>query len=185
MSTVILARTGWIAVFAVAYLMLYQLSGLIIANHLVAGSVSVLFLPAFIRLLGYLTIGLWVIIALLIANTVLVLTGAFDLVPGQGPELFVAFAAAFGAPLATHLTVRLMRLEPSLENVSPVQLLVLSVACSLGNTLVYGSSLWLRAPQLIDTTIFTPIFVGDMIGTWLMIYAVKFLLEAYLRSRRP
>ena len=184
MSETILDRAWWIAFFAVAYVVLYHLSGLFVPNDWIAGSVSLLFLPAFIRLLGYLVIGLWVMPALLLANLILVLTGGFDLGAGDWPELGISFATAMGAPLATHLAATAMQLKPSLESTSPGQLLALSVASAFGNTVVLGSALWLHTPQLINTVVFAPIFIGDMIGTWLVIYTLKFLFEAYLRSRQ-
>jgi len=178
------ARWQGVLGFASAYVTLYYLSGLLSDNQFFAHAVSFLFLPAFIRLLGYLMIGLWIIPALLLAGVILTLAGAYDLGPGIATELVVALATSISGPALTHFAARLMRLAPNLETLTPGQLFTLSVACSLGNALALGLTLWLIAPFSIERFLFTPIFLGDMLGTWLVIYTIKLLLELLIRLRR-
>ncbi|MEY4670910.1 MAG: hypothetical protein RLZZ415_789 [Pseudomonadota bacterium] len=177
--------TRWQGVlgFATAYVALYHLSGFLIENQFFANAVSFLFLPAFIRLLGYLVIGLWITPALLLAGIVLILKGTYDLGAGIATELAVTLATAISGPALTHLAARLMQLKPNLETLSPSQLLALSVACSLGNALALGSTLWLMVPHSVERFLFTPIFLGDMLGTWLVIYTIKLLLELLIWMR--
>jgi hypothetical protein len=160
---------------------LYYASDLAFDNLRLSGAVGLFYLPAFIRLLGLLVIGLWIIPALLLASLFLVATGAYDLGPGHMAELFIIFCTSFGGPIAAFGVARMTGLASDLRNLTPLRLLVLSIACSLGNAIAYGIPL-----RLIDGALFTPkvyfeIFVGDMIGSWLIIYLIKFASEAYAR----
>lgn len=136
------------------------------------------------RLLGFLLVGLWVAPALLLAGLYLVATGAYDLGPGNTPEVMVTIATALGAPLATWGASRAIRLEPSLANLTPLRLLILSASCAAGNGLALVASLLAFAAIDLDARIFVPIVVGHMIGTWITIYLIKLVVELWLSLRR-
>ncbi|MEN9924528.1 MAG: hypothetical protein RL268_654 [Pseudomonadota bacterium] len=143
------------------------------------------FLPAFVRLLGYLVIGLWIVPALFAASLSLLVLGAYDLGPSYAAELMTAGVTSFSGPVSAHLAARAMKLREQLENLSPLRLLLLSGACSLGNSLGLGSALWLvSAEDAFNPWLFKVIFLGDMIGTWLLLYLLKFALEAALLWQR-
>ena len=114
----------------------------------------------------------------------LTFVGAYDVAPGYVSEVMIAGATAVGGPAAVVLAARLMNLQLNLANLTPMRLLALSAACSLGNATFFGWTLILIEPKLARDTVFTPIFVGDMIGMWVSIYALKLALEAFETLRR-
>ena len=169
------------ALFALAYIVLYCLSDLFFENQNVKGAVGIFFLPAFIRLLGLLVIGLWIVPALFTAGLFLTAAGLYDLGAGHEAELLVTFATAFGGPVAAFAAARLSGLQYDLRNLTPLKLFILSLACSLGNAIAYGIALRLIDRDLFAIEVYFEIFIGDMIGTWLLIYLIKFAGEAYAR----
>lgn len=170
--------------FALAYIALYWLSDFAFENQNIKGAVGLFFLPAFIRLLGLLVIGLWIVPALFAAGLFLTATGLYDLGAGHGAELLVTLVTAFGGPMAAFAAAQLAGVQYDLRNLTPLKLLILSLACSLGNAIAYGIALRLIDRDLFAIEVYFEIFVGDMIGTWLVIYLIKFAGEAYARNSR-
>lgn len=169
---------------AAAYVALFYLSEWLEGKRIFADEISLFFLPAAVRLLGTLLVGFWVAPALFIAVVFLTFVGAYDVAPGYVSEVMIAGATAVGGPAAVVLAARLMNLQLNLANLTPMRLLALSAACSLGNAAFFGWTLILIEPKLARDTVFTPIFVGDMIGMWVSIYALKLALEAFETLRR-
>ncbi|MCZ8017187.1 MAG: hypothetical protein O9331_16160 [Acidovorax sp.] len=162
-----------VAGFALLYIAMYFLSDLFIDNQSVFGLASLVFLPAFVRLLGFMILRLWIMPALFIATGLLVASGAYDVAPGYETELIIGAFTAVGGPLGAYLTSRLIGLEITLNNLTPMRLLWMSVGCSLGNAVFYRLSLELSGIHLYSTPIGTTIFIGDVVGTWVIIYILK------------
>lgn len=168
--------------FAVLYVILFHVSDLILGNVHFGGFASLLFLPAFIRLLGYLMVGPWIIPGLFLASCWLVFTGAYDIAPGNDVEHLVSAATAIGGPLGVAVAARVARLETNLANLTPLRLLALSFACSAGNALFYYASLRLTSLGAGPASSIFAIFAGDMLGTWMIIYLIKLAVD-FLPSR--
>ena len=162
-----------VAAFALLYTGMYFLSDLFVDNQATYGLASLVFLPAFVRLLGFMLIGFWIIPALFIATGVLIATDAYDIAPGHDAEIIVGILTAIGAPLGAYFTSRLIGLKVTLANLTPARLLWMSVGCSLGNAVFYRLSLELSGIHLYSTPIGTTIFIGDVVGTWVIIYILK------------
>ena len=167
------------AALAVLYIALYYLSGWMVGNEALGGITSIMFLPAFVRLLGFLLVGFWVIPALFVAGLFCV-----DLGLGIEGKVVVSAAIAIGGPLGVFLASRLIGLKPSLSNLTPLRLLLLSAGCSLGNSITYHFSL--EALGIADHSSLGHfyVFLGDMIGTWFIMYLIKLATEFALTTYR-
>ncbi len=172
-----LARLGAIALIIALYVGLFNLSGGEQAN-LLLGTASPVFLPAFVRLFGVLVAGIWAIPALFIAALFCV-----DFGLGASERALVSLLLATGAPLAIMVTSRLLHLNPTLENLTPARLLALSIASGIGNSLFYNFALFLVGIPVDPITGHVATFVGDVIGTWVIIYAIKLGWHLFWRQR--
>lgn len=168
--------------FAVLYVILFHVSDLILGNVHFGGFASLLFLPAFIRLLGYLMVGPWIVPGLFLASCWLVFTGAYDIAPRNDVEHLISAATAIGGPLGVAVAARVAKLETNLANLTPLRLLALSFACSAGNALFYYASLRLTGLGAEPASSIFAIFAGDMLGTWMIIYLIKLAVD-FLPSR--
>lgn len=164
------------AFITLLYISLYYLTGALVTNEVPIAIASLLFLPAFARLLGFLVIGFWSIPALFVAGLFCV-----DLGLNLTEQVVVSGFIATGAPLGIWLAAYLMRLEPALSNLTPSRLLWLSLASSLGNTIFYNTGIALVGVDDFNFELSTIIFIGDAVGTWVMISVIKIGLTAYGR----
>jgi len=163
---------------AALYVVLYRASEALISQEIVGGVASLVFLPAAVRLLGFLLVDFWIIPALFLAALVCV-----DLNLGWPDRIVVSAFLALGGPLGTAAVAALSGLKPSLSNLTPRHLLALSVGCSLGSALAYNLSLTLVGIENLGLRVQTATFIGDTIGTWLAIYAIKFGVDLLERAR--
>lgn len=173
----------WFAVlFATAmsalYVILYRLSDVLSGNEEIGGVASVIFLPAFVRLFGFLVIRWWIIPALFVAGLLCV-----DLGLGVKARIVVSMAIALGAPVGIYLAARAMRLSPRLAGLNAMQLLWLSLGCAAGNALFYNAALAMVRPDHSAENFALEIFWGDALGTWVVILMVKWLLTLSGRFR--
>lgn len=165
-----------VAGFALLYITMFFLSDQFVDNQATFGLVSLVFLPAFVRLLGFMILRLWIVPALFIATLLLIADGAYDIAPGHTAELIIGAFTAVGGPLGAYATSRLIGLEITLQNLTPRRLLWMSVGCSIGNAVFYRLSLELSGIHIYSTPVTTAVFVGDVVGTWVIIYIIKVAL---------
>jgi len=170
--------------FAALYVTLYYVSALVSQPQGFEGVASYFFLPAFVRLLGFLLIGYWIIPALFVATSVLSLTGAYDLGPGVAAELVVTAFISVGGPFGVFVAGRIGGLKPSLDNLTPLRLLGLSIGCAAGNAVFYRIGLDFAGIDKVGFINDLYVFCGDFIGTWTIIYLIKSLMTFYTYSRR-
>lgn len=163
---------------AVLYIALYQASEVLVSQETIGGVASLVFLPAVVRLLGFLLVDFWIIPALFLAALACV-----DLHLGWPDRIVVSAFLALGGPLGTAAVAALSGLKPGLSNLSPRHLLILSIGCSLGNTAAYNLSLELVGMENLGAHVQMATFVGDTLGTWLAIYAIKFGVDLLERAR--
>jgi len=68
---------------------------------------SLLDLPAFIRLLGVMLIGIWIVLVLFLAGLTLIAFGWYDIVTGQHiSEIWIALLTSIGGPLGAYIACR-------------------------------------------------------------------------------
>lgn len=182
--TTLPARLASCAALGLLYIVLYYAAGMVSAAQHVGGLASLFFLPAFIRLLGYLLVGYQIVPTLFGAGLVLIANGAYDLGPGYAGELVVTAFTAVGGPFGVFLASWLGRLRPDLGNLTPLRLLALSIGCSAGNSLFHALALFWIGHPLGSVQLMLAVFAGDLIGTWVIIYLIKTGLTLYGRSLR-
>ena len=162
----------------ILYVGLFELSGGAASNEFFGPSWPI-FLPAFTRLFGVLTAGLWAIPALFAAGYMCV---DFGLDPSG--RAMIALCLATGAPLAILATSHMLNLKPTLDNLTPGRLLILSIASGLGNSIFYNMGLFLNdVPVNADMAHLTT-FVGDVLGTWIIIYLIKLSIHLWCWQRK-
>lgn len=155
----------------VGYVLLYRLNDFLIGNTVFGGVASILFLPAFVRLLGFLFIGLWTIIPLFFAALICVDLG-FDF----GEQITVAMALACGSQIALVFANRVSGLNPTLDNLTVGRLLLLSFASAVGSSAAYNGALILVGHSGGSVSTMFIALAGDAFGTWTVIYFLKMLL---------
>lgn len=173
MTNALAHKIAMTAFFGVLYVGLFWLTHMLVGIQAFEGLVSLLFLPAFVRLVAFLVIGFWSIPLLFFAGYLCILFGWYDVAPGHGVEVSATLAMAFGAPLGTWVAMQLRRVQPDLIALSPFDLLWLSIGCSLGNALLQSLALYLALATPPQLGVMAAIFWGDTLGTWLTILLVR------------
>lgn len=131
----------------------------------VQGFASLPFLPAAIRVLGFVLLGLWVIPYLWAAFAILSLAGLM-VYPEVGlwDQLALGLFVASGGPATMALIFRLSKVSIELIDLTLMRLFSLSVACAVGNAFFYSVALanFAEASPSIELTM--GIFFGDILG---------------------
>ena len=165
-------RTGLtVVMLTLAYISLYELNALVMGTEAFNGVAAWLFLPAFVRLLGFLLVGFWSVPALFVAALVCV-----DLSLSPTSQLIVSFFLAIGAPVALGVTSKIIGVEAYLRNLNGSRILILSVAAALGSGTAYHIGLAAVGVQTYSAASFFTAAFGDALGTWAVIYILKLLL---------
>lgn len=172
-------RQAGLAALCGLYIVLYHLSGALADNHEIGFAVSIFFLPAFVRVLGYLLFGFWSVPALFVAAL-----ACIDLGLAWSDQLLMAGCLAIGGPLGAHVAGRLSGLERSLDNLSPLRLLLVSLGCAAGNALFYTAALAVTGHPGSGMEQVGFILIGDTLGTWTIIYLLKGSLTIWGRLRQ-
>jgi len=166
--------------FSLLYAGTYRLfQGMGIYHELISFNPWLFYPPAFLRLAAFLIIGYWSIPALFIAGFCCIDFG-MNL---TGIAIVSAFCAV-GGPFAVDMTSRAISLKPSLSNLTPSRLLILSLACAVGNAVFMKLGLSLANYGKSHIPHYFSIIVGDTLGTWVMIYIMKTGLTVWGRSLR-
>lgn len=139
------------------------------------------YLPAGVRLLSTLLFGASGAVGLLLVSW---LVSFFYFFPDDPVRAFAGGILAAAGPYLTYCVAqRLYGLQASLSNLTPQRLLLLSVGCSVASPALHH--LWFFAsgtsPNLIPG--FLAMFVGDLSGTFIVVYTMKMLLVACKRGR--
>ena len=169
-----------IAASAALYFSFYHLNGYVFHALEVHAGASWVFLPAGVRLLCTLLFGLEGAIGLWLASLAIVhfSFGHFDIITALGSTLLSA-----GAPyLAYRLALR-AGLPDTLAKLTPLTLAQLGIAYAFANAALHSAWYALRGVYTDLFSGFTTMFIGDLAGTLIVLYAMKILL-AVLRSLR-
>lgn len=167
-------------VFSLLYAGTYRLfQGMGVYHELISFNPWLFYPAAFLRLAGFLVVGYWIIPALFIAGFCCIDFG-MNL---TGIAIVSAFCAV-GGPFAVDMTARLISLKPSLSNLTPSRLLILSLACAVGNAVFMKMGLSAVNYKLSSMPDYLSIVIGDTLGTWVMIYLIKTALTVWGRSLR-
>jgi hypothetical protein len=169
---------------AAAWVVLHQVNAMWSEALAWSAGVTWLFLPAAIRPLAILLFGVWGAVGLFIGSlvTMTLFTDA-----QAGHVLAVAGLSALAPLLAVNLGLRLLKLEGHLGGMTARQLLALVVASAAVSVCLHNLYYWVADLQQGPFSGVVPMFVGDLLGTLLVLYAARSLLRlrARLRSGQP
>lgn len=136
----------------------------------VGGLADLVFFPAFVRVIGFLLIGLWIIPSLWLAFAILTLVGAMAY-PGLDlvQQLELGVFVALGGPLALALIVRLAKISTDLVDVSVRDIIIFSLTCAAGNAIFYYAGLTIMGFDIPGLNLGVVIFIGDVMGSIIML----------------
>lgn len=142
------------------------------------------YLPAGVRLLATLLFGEAGAVGLLIVSW---LVGGLYFFPGDFPRAFAGGIAATVAPYAVYkMAQRFMGLQASLSNLTTRRLMVCALACAVASPLMHHLWFFLSGERGDLLRGFMVMFVGDLTGTFIVLYTGKALigLAQVLAARR-
>lgn len=133
-----------------------------------------LYLPAGMRLLCTLAFGGAGAIGVLIASWI---TCVFYFFPDDPLRSFGGGLASAAAPYLVYKVAQITHgLQPSLTNLNAKRLLLLAIAYSVANPLLHHLWLLLQGAPLHAPAFFVMVF-GDLLGTLIVLYAIKLALS--------
>ncbi len=147
--------------------------------------VSVPFLPAAVRIIGFLLIGLWIIPFLLIAFGILTFSGAIAY-PGLTTTGLVVLGliVASAGPVAMALVTRLASLSRDVIDLGWRDLSLLCAVCAAGNALSYSAGLVIVGASRPSASLAPAIFLGDFMGGLIVLGLAALLLRGLVVRRK-
>lgn len=139
-----------------------------------------IFLPAGIRLLCTLLLAGEGAIGLLIASLIVSVQTYGEM--GWITNLVAACISA-GAPYLVYRLALFNGFPATLEKLNAVKLFLLSVLYALTNGLFHSVWYLLRSVHTDLISSFTAMFIGDLVGTMLVLYTMKIVFATVRRSR--
>lgn len=179
MSRVIGAWGFAAASSALGYAAFYTLNTWLFSTFAVTEHIAWVFLPAAIRMVAVLLAG-WAGVAGLFVGSVAVI--APMLLTDPAHALILATLSSVPSLYAAQAVRRLRHIPGDLAGMTGRDLMAFGVAGGLANSAVHTLYFMLRAESLQPLAGFIPMFVGDAIGTFAMLYAGATLLR---RMRLP
>ena len=175
-----ITQLSCIAVSALLYYGFFRLNAYAFHAFVVHPGASWIFLPAGLRLLCTLLFGAEGAIGLLLASALLVVV---DFPPMDPLTLVVAPLLSAGAPYLVYRLALRSGMPATLVQLTPMKLTQLAVVYAFASAGLHSIWFALRGvhPDLLGG--FAAMFIGDLVGTLIMLYAIKVLL-ALLRSLR-
>lgn len=168
-----------LAFAGLGYAGLYYFNGWLFEHAVVTEHISWVFLPAAVRMIAVLVFG-WVGVAGLFIGSISVIP---DLVQSDlAQALTLATLSSVPALVAARGVQRLLGVSTTLAGITGRQLLCFGFAGGLVNSLSHTAYFTWRAGNLEPLAGFGPMFVGDTLGTVLVLYAGAMLLR---RIRPP
>lgn len=164
-----------VALSAVLYYSFFRLNAYAFHAFQVHSGASWIFLPAGLRLLCTLLFGGEGAIGLLLASGLLVLV---DFPPMEPLTLMVAPLLSAGAPYLVYRLALRSGMPASLTKLTPLKLAQLGILYAFASAGLHSIWFSLRGvhPDLLSG--FVTMFTGDLVGTLIMLYAIKMLLAA-------
>ncbi len=169
-----------VAVSAVLYYSFFRLNAYAFAAFKVHAGASWIFLPAGLRLLSTLLMGGEGALGVLLASALIV---TIDLPPSDPLTFMVTPLLSAGAPYLVYRLALRSGMPATLVQLTPLKLAQLGIVYAFASAGLHSIWFSLRGvhPDLLSG--FATMFIGDLAGTLIMLYAIKILL-AVLRSFR-
>jgi hypothetical protein len=162
-----------ILITAVTYFVFFQFNDWLFSSFELHSGANWIYLPAGLRLLCTLLLGIEGAIGIFIAALAISLSNLAHI---DFTTMLVSSVISAAMPYLAYRIALHFGMPPSLENLSVKILFALTFLYALLNSVSH--SLWYRlrgvSPDSLNT--FFVMFIGDLIGTLLIIYSIKFIL---------
>jgi len=139
-----------------------------------------IFLPAGVRLLCTLLLGVEGAIGLLIASLIISTQTYSEM--GLLTNVVSSFISA-GAPYLVYRLALINGLPATLEKLNAAKLALLCLVYAFMSALLHSIWYTLRSVNTDMLTGFAAMFTGDLVGTLIILYAMKIILAAVRRTR--
>ncbi len=166
---------------AALYFGFYHLNGWLFAGLQLHAGATWVFLPAGLRLMCTLVFGGEGALGVLLASLVIVGLG-FPVDPLTG---VVAACLSAGAPYLAYRAALRAGMPVTLERLSPAGLGVLGLLYAFVNSTLHSVWYTLRGVSSSFLNNWITMFIGDLLGTLIMVYVLKMLLALMRSYRRP
>lgn len=156
------------------WVFLYILNDWLFDNVAVSQYASWIFLPAALRMLAVLLCGWTGVLGLFIGSFI---TGYYThAFADPGMVIVLAGLSALAPMVAYIVCAKLFDLRADLRGLSASQLITLSVAVALVGSLLHNAHFMMIGATHTFGHTFMTMFVGDLIGTFIMLYAAKLVM---------
>ncbi len=155
------------AAVALTYVLVFKLNSWLFSVAKVTDHISWIFLPAAIRMLAVMLLG-WAGVAGLYIGSLSLLGSMFEFDPLGA--LIVAGLSSVPCLLAARLVQRLFRVRTDLAGMTGRQLLIFGVAGGFLSSGFHTLYFAYAAQSLAPVEGFVPMFVGDTLGTFIVLY---------------
>ena len=167
-----------VAGIALVYWLLYQLNGWIFTNFEVSKSISWIFLPAAIRVFAVLLFGWEGVAGLLFGSIVMAFPWHGD---ASVNSCIVSVLSSLSPMIAVTSGAYLMKTKSDLHGLGAKQLFVFALLGALFNSVIQNMYFQLSGTAKSWLTGLVPMFVGDFIGTMIVLYCASMLIRFSLR----
>lgn len=182
-QTNVLSMAASAIAVALLWVLLFRLNRWAFSSIDVTIFISWIFLPAAIRMLAVMACD-WAGALGLFAGALF--TSQTDPVTGLTDEVVLAFLSATGPLVAFWFCTRLLSLPSNLTGLTARQLLVFATMGAVFNSVPHNIYFYLSDRMSSPIEGLVPMFLGDLLGTVVVLYAVSFALRLmFKRSANP
>lgn len=165
---------------SLAYFMFHQFNDWLFVSLELHVGANYIYLPAGLRLLTTLLLGIQGAIGLFIGSLAIATNmPGMNLVTMLGASIISA-----GVPYIVYRAALNFGMAPTLNNLSVKSLFLLTFIYSLSSSAAHAMWYWLQEVSDDFLGTFSVMFIGDLIGTLIIIYAIKFFLFVFDRLRK-
>ena len=163
-----------IALISGVWVFLYVLNDWLFEHAAISAYASWVFLPAALRMLAVLLCGWTGVLGLFLGSLA---TGLYThSLSDPGMLIVLAGLSALSPMVAFLICTRLFGWHPDLRGLKATQLIVLSVLVSLCGAGLHNLHFVAIGATTDFSQTFTAMFVGDLIGTFIVLYSAKLLI---------
>jgi len=162
---------------AIAWTLLFKLNMWVFKSLEVNQFVSWIFLPAFIRILSVLLFG-WAAVVGLIVGAIITSNpaDAYHTTP-----YVLAMISGVGPMIAVRFCEYVLKLPPTLIGIRPSHLFIFALTGAFVNVSINGYYFTINQLPAHPITCLSPMFIGDMLGSLIMLYIASFILKVCVK----